>query len=100
MRKPKARKPAFDVAHVDIDESHAGWVYRSNASAPVATTPHSASRIADVETGPQPSSERQSADEPRGWMQAGARVLVFPLACALVAMAAPVLWMLAPRARQ
>jgi hypothetical protein len=33
-------------------------------------------------------------------METGARVLVFPLACALVAIAAPVIWMVTSRVRQ
>lgn len=100
MRKSKEPKTAFDVAHVDIGESPAGWVYRSNASAPAVAASDAPSRIAVSDPAPQPPPERQSADEPRQWMATGARVMVFPLACAMVAMAAPILWLLAPRTRQ
>ncbi len=97
MRKSKARKTGFDVAHVDISEGDAGWVYKSHPTATVVNAPESATYVA---AGPRPSSTPQSIDDSRRWVETGVRVLVFPLACALVAIAAPVLWMSAPRARQ
>jgi hypothetical protein len=99
MRKSKARKTGFDVAHVDIGDGDAGWVYRSGPAAPVVNASESLTYVAGA---PRPSSAPapQSIDESRRWMETGARVLVFPLACALVAIAAPVLWMAGSRARQ
>ena len=97
MRKSKARKTGFDVAHVDIGDGDAAWVYKSSPPAPVVNAPESAPYVAAA---PRPSSASQSIDESRRWMETGARVLVFPLACALVAIAAPVLWMAGSRARQ
>lgn len=97
MRKSKARKTGFDVAHVDIGDGDAAWVYKSRPSAPVVSAPESVTYVAAAQ---RPSSAPQSTGESRPWMETGARVLVFPLACALVAIAAPVLWMVATRDRQ
>jgi hypothetical protein len=100
MGKSKAHKPAFDIAHVDISDSHAGWVYKSSAPAPVVPTSDSLPRIVVPDAVPRPSHRRRPADETHGWVETGARVLVFPLACAMVAMAAPLIWVLAQRGRQ
>jgi hypothetical protein len=82
---------------VDIGDGDAAWVYKSRPPAPVVNAPESVTFVAAA---PRPSSPPQSIDESRRWMETGARVLVFPLACALVAIAAPVLWMAGSRARQ
>ena len=97
MQKSKARKTGFEVAHVDIGEGDAGWVYKSGPAAPVVSAPEPASCAAAA---PRRSSAPPSIDESRDWMETGARVLVFPVACALVAIAAPVIWVMSSRARQ
>jgi len=97
MQKSKARKKGFDVAHVYIGEGDAGWVYKSGPSAPVVSAAEPATHAAAA---PRRSSEPRSIDESQRWVETGTRVLVFPLACALVAIAAPVLWIVASRDRQ
>ena len=97
MSKSKARKTGFEVAHVDIGEGDAGWVYKSRPSAPDVSAPESPTPVAAA---PRRSAAPPSIDESHQWMETGARVLVFPVACALVAIAAPVIWAMSSRARQ
>lgn len=100
MRKSRARKTGFDVAHVDIGEGAAGWVYKSSPPAPVVNAPEASTYVTAVARRPRSSSAPRSIDDSRQWVETGARVLVFPLACALVAIAAPLLWMVTSKARQ
>jgi hypothetical protein len=50
---------------------------------------------------PEPSSAHPVGSEPSSaWIEAGVGVLVLPLTCAIVVILAPLLWMLAPKARK
>jgi hypothetical protein len=100
MGRSKAHKPAFDIARADISDSSAGWVYKSTVPAAIESSPPAPPSIAAINAEPRPSSERRADDETHGWVETGARMLVFPLACAMIAMAAPLIWVFAQRGRE
>ncbi|HEV3058221.1 MAG TPA: hypothetical protein VGY48_08225 [Vicinamibacterales bacterium] len=107
MRKSKKPKPTFDVARADLGERPAGWVYRSAAPAPSPARAPSVAPSAPPAPGPgpdpappEPSDRARSAQTSLDWVEAGVGVMVLPLTVAIVAMIAPLLWMLAPRSRQ
>lgn len=83
MPRLKRPKPTFDIARDELDQSRAGWVYRSD------TTPAE----------PAPVAPHASSSKAPSWIEAGVGVMVFPLTLAVVMMAAPVIWMLRARER-
>jgi hypothetical protein len=94
MRRSKKSKPSFDLARAQLSEDHVGWVYRSEAlEAGMTKSPASASPEPPVvaERGPQ---------ESRSWVETGIGVMVLPFSLTLIAMVAPVYWLLASRERQ
>jgi hypothetical protein len=94
MRRSKKSKPSFDLARTQLSEDRVGWVYRSDAlEAGVTKSSVSASPEASIVAEPAPQ-------ESRSWVEMGIGVMVLPLSLTLIAMVAPVYWLLASRERQ
>ena len=94
MRRSKRSKPSFDVARTELSEDRVGWVHRSEALEP-GMTPSS------VSASPEPSVVADPApQESRSWVETGIGVMVLPFSLTLIAMVAPVYWLLASRGRQ
>jgi hypothetical protein len=100
MRAAKKSKLSFDVARADLGESRVGWVYRSDApepgptvSPPAAPNPVSTAARQDSTTAARPETSRS-------WIETGLGVMGLPVTLTIAAMIAPVLWVLATRARR
>jgi hypothetical protein len=96
MRPAKRPKPSFDVSRAALDDTSAGWVYRSHEP-PLAAAPPVTAKAAGAT---EPEAPKPSDAPVSGWVAAGVGVLVLPVTLAVVAMMAPVIWLLAPRARR
>jgi hypothetical protein len=77
------------VARTELSENRVGWVYRSEAL-DTGLTQSSASPEPFVITEPAPP-------ESRSWIETGVSVMVLPLSLTLVAMVAPMYWLLSSR---
>ncbi len=125
---PRSRRtrPSFDVARADVGGRDARWVYRSDAGTPDAAdaveraAPHaSTGPVADhgvavpVEQVAAPPARSATAPRERsaacsvsrtgksmpGWIETGVSIMVAPLAFTMVAMIAPVVWIVDSRTR-
>jgi hypothetical protein len=97
MPKSKKPRPSFEVARAELGESRVGWVYRSDSPAPIVPEPPVIPP--PPPPAPAPFSTRSSPrpDVSRGWVETGLGVMGLPVTLTIVAMMAPVLWLLAPR---
>jgi hypothetical protein len=98
MPKSKKPKPSFNVARAEIDAQPAGWVYRSGATADASSAPPIDAEF--VSTRHASAAHAASGEASGGWIEVSVSVMVLPLTAAIVVMLAPVIWMLAPKARQ
>jgi len=94
MRRSKKSKPSFDLARTQLSEDRVGWVYRSDALE-AGTTQSSVSASPDASVVAEPVPQ-----ESRSWVETGIGVMVLPFSLTLIAMVAPVYWLLASRERQ
>jgi len=79
------------VARTELSENRVGWVYRSEVlDAGLTTSPVS----------PEPAVTPEPAPESRSWIETGVSVMVLPLSLTLVAMVAPMYWLLSSRENQ
>jgi hypothetical protein len=92
MPRSKKPRPTFDVARTELSENRVGWVYRSEAL-DAGLTKSSPSPEPSVTTEPAPP-------ESRTWIETGVSVMVLPLSLTLVAMVAPMYWLLSSRDSQ
>ena len=108
-RRTKKTIPSFDVGPDALSQSGTGWVYRSEteqpataAPAPSVAAPVTSRAEVRSQSPPSPPSPSASSPPPRsaaiGWIESGVGLMVLPLTLAIVAMVAPVLWILGPRA--
>ena len=92
MPRSKKPRPTFDVARTELSENRVGWVYRSEAVDAGLTTSAASPKPAVT---PEPA-----APESRSWIETGVSVMVLPLSLTLVAMVAPMYWLLSSRENQ
>ena len=106
-RRTKKTIPSFDVGPDALSQSGTGWVYRSDTEQPATAAPSAAAPVtsrAEVRSQSPLSPPPPSASSPPprsaaiGWIESGVGLMVLPLTLAIVAMIAPVLWILGPRA--
>ncbi|MEI6246725.1 MAG: hypothetical protein WCQ64_16995 [Acidobacteriota bacterium] len=101
MAKPKKPRPTFDVAKTEISGVRAGWVYRSDVApveAPVVTEPV----VAPLVVAPRPVVAPPPEPEPysQSWFVAGAGAMVLPFSIAVAMVAVPVIWVMDRANRQ
>jgi hypothetical protein len=94
MRRSKKLKPTFDVARTELSVDRVGWVYRSETldagltQSPVSAAPN------------PPVSAEPAQTESRSWIETGVSVMVLPFSLTLVAVVAPMFWLLSSRDNQ
>ena len=93
MRRSRKSKPSFDLARTPLSEDRVGWVYRSEALEAGMTK-------SSVSASPEPSVAEPVPQESRSWVETGIGVLVLPFSLTLIAMVAPMYWLLASRDSQ
>jgi hypothetical protein len=94
MRRSKKPKPTFDVARTELSVDRVGWVYRSE-TLDAGLTHWSVSASPDPPVAAEPAQP-----ESRSWIETGVSVMVLPFSLTLVAMVAPMYWLLSSRDSQ